>query len=139
MAFDEAAQLHEKLNYAVKQIVAVEGYLFYAWVVPVGTFAILLFLSYISFLKRIPFAVSKVICLGGFLYISGALGMEMIAGNMASIDPHAKGAMAWRIAMTLEEALEMSGVIFFASAIITYIDLDRRPNADHDAPGPRIY
>lgn len=123
MSFDEAAQLHEKLNDVVRSIIPVSGLLYYAWVVPVGIFVIIFGLSYVSFLKRLPLEISGMIILGGFLYILGAIGLEMIAGNLASFDRSAVDTIPWRVAMTLEETFEMSGIIIFASSLIAYLRL----------------
>lgn len=128
MSFDEAAQLHEKLNFVVRSTIPVSGFLFYAWVVPVGIFVIVFGLSYISFLKRLPLEISGMIILGGSLYILGAIGLEMIAGNLASADRSAIDTIPWRVAMTLEETFEMSGIIIFASSLIAYLRLN--PNKD---------
>lgn len=126
MLFDEAAQLHEKLNNVVRSIIPVSGLLFYAWVVPVGIFVIVFGLSYVSFLKRLPLEISRMIVLGGFLYVLGAIGLEMIAGSLASTDRSAIDTIPWRVAMTLEETFEMSGIIIFASSLIAYLRL--KPN-----------
>jgi len=125
MSFDEAAQLHEKLNVVVRSTIPVSGFLFYAWVVPVGIFVIVFGLSYVSFLKRLPLEISGMIVLGGILYILGAIGLEMIAGNLASADRSAIDTIPWRVAMTLEETFEMSGIIVFASSLIAYLRLNQ--------------
>ncbi|SIT88249.1 hypothetical protein SAMN05421665_2661 [Yoonia rosea] len=124
MSFDEAAQMHEKLGSAVESALPTVGFFYYSWVIPVGIFAFLFGLSYISFLRRLPLAISKTIVLGGGLYILGALGMEILAGSLVSADRSAELSLGWRVVMTLEETFEMSGIIFFISALIAYLRIE---------------
>jgi hypothetical protein len=52
------------------------------------------------------------------LYIGGALGMEMVGGYIASTTGK---NLSYVIGLTIEESLEMLGIVVFIHALMSYI------------------
>jgi hypothetical protein len=119
LAADEAFEIHEKLIVPLRSRFDTGGILFYAWVIPYGIATLLFSLVYLRFLLRLPRHTSVLFAVAGAVFISGAVGMEMISGllrDQAGVD-----AVAYVLAQTAEETLEMSGVVLFIYAVADYL------------------
>lgn len=119
LAVDEAVMLHEMANRTLQQVLHTGGLLTFAWVLPAGVFAALVFFVFLGFLRRIDGATSRRFVFGGALVVIGALGMEMIAGVISErwgfySVPH----IAEQIA---EEGLEMTGGLVFLYGVLDHI------------------
>ena len=53
------------------------------------------------------------------LYIGGAIGVELIGGRFAEL--HGKRNLTYHLLTTVEESLEMGGVILFIWALLVFI------------------
>lgn len=112
---DEAFSFHEELNAFVRDSLALDGFLFYAWVVPYSLAALLLACSMIAPLLSLPTSASHLIVLGGACYVTGAVGAEMVGAYLAT-----SGASAFAIVLEelVEEFLEMIGVWLFLAGML---------------------
>ena len=119
MGLDESTMLHERCTEIIRGIMDTSGLFHYAWVVPYLVFVLLFMLCYSRFFFKLPSGMRKKIALAVVLYISGALGLEMLGG--AWVQPHGKDAVFYLL-VTLEEVLEISGSIAFIYAFSSYID-----------------
>ena len=119
LACDETLQLHEKLIEPVKAALGTSGAFHYAWVIPYGIGSIAFGLAFARFLLRLPRRTAWQFVLGGALFVSGAIGMEMVGGAFFE-DGGAKQWSYWT-AQTLEEVLEMGGVLVFLFGLGDYI------------------
>lgn len=119
MSMDEAVALHEWMIKPMRKIVPESGFFHFAWVVPGLIFVALIGIIFTPFLLRLPRATLLVFLIAGCLYITGAIGFEMIGGYILShseVMPH----RYYTVSMTLEELLEMAGIIIFLHGISTY-------------------
>lgn len=93
--------------------------LYSAWVVPYGIGLVLLAATYTRFLFRIPRRSAILLIFAGVWFVSGALVMELISGHVYQ----AAGSknILYIVVQTLEETLEMSGIVVFIFALIDYI------------------
>lgn len=114
--FDEAAEFHEALVGPVRHILGVGGIFYFAWIIPAMVFIVIFFLAYLRFLIAQPFRVSARMILGGLLYVSGAVGMEMIGGTIA--ESGNMSSFAYALAAHIEEVLEMVGLSVFITALL---------------------
>lgn len=119
LALDEAAGLHERLIVPVQGLVRTDGVLHYAWVVPYGALTILVLLACLRFLRQLPPATRAGMLLAGFLYVGGAFGFELIEGYVKTL--HGRHTFLMEVLITVEEALEMFGVILLIAALLAYI------------------
>lgn len=120
MSLDEFAMLHERLDQPVKALLeGTSGVFYYAWIIPVGTFALVFALAYLPFVWRLPPRPRVLIILAGASYVAGAIGLEMLGG--AYHDSHGGRDFAYGLITTAEETLEMLGILLAATGLLSYI------------------
>ncbi|MBD1861037.1 MULTISPECIES: hypothetical protein [Trichocoleus] len=119
LSIDEAARLHELLILPLRTSLGTRGILYFAWVIPYGLLVAFLGLRFLKFLTQLPTKTRRSFFLAAFLYLSGALGMEMIAGQYTTF--HGQDNFTYALLTTIEEALEMSGVLVFIYALLVYL------------------
>lgn len=118
LACDEMLVLHERLIEPVRGALGTSGLLYYAWVIPYGAFALAFAGAYSRFLWRLPRRTAGLLVLSGAVFVSGALGLEMLGGYW--LEGHGRDGL-YVVLQTLEEALEMSGVVLFLYSLLDYI------------------
>jgi len=132
MSLDEAAQLHERTVRPLRSALNASGFLYYTWVIPGALFVLIFALAYRRFLADLPQKTRNLFLVAGAIFVGGALGMEMINGYHKSLyvgqwfrhishfcNYHLKHAMM----VTVEEFLEMLGIVVFIYALMSYISL----------------
>lgn len=137
IAIDEFAHIHEQLILPGRALLGdgAPGIFHYAWVVPATAIALGLVVYFRGFLLRLP-APTRIGCIaGGMLFVGGAIGFEMLEGRHDKLyGEHNPTYMAY---VTIEETLEMAGVIVFIHALLHYIDQYVPVRLPGDAaPGP---
>ena len=122
MAVDEAAELHEMLARPTREILGFQpsGLLFFSWVIPGMAIAAAVGLYFIRFLLRLPPETRRLFITAAALYLGGALGIELIGSNYHHI--HGGENLTYSLIATVEEAMEMAGVIVFIHAMLRYIE-----------------
>lgn len=123
MGVDEAWSFHERLNEPVRALLGGRGQLgiyYYAWVAPAIVFVALLALLFARFLWRLPAATRNAFLIAAALYLGGAIGVELIEGSYDEV--HGDRNLASGLIATLQETLEMAGVIVFIRALLVYVD-----------------
>lgn len=119
ISIDEAGQLHEKLVQPMRTMLNATGILYFTWVVPVGILVVIFLLSYIKFLFHLPVHTRKLFVAATVIYIGGALGMELVGAYQASVA--GEDNIPYKIIVTVEESLEMLGIVVFIHALTSYI------------------
>lgn len=121
LSIDEDASFHECLIEPLKSLGQVSAFFYYAWVIP-GIVLVLLFgLFYLRFLLQLPSRTVFLFFFAGFVYILGAVVVEMISGYQAS--RYGEKNFTYSLIITLEEILEMGGIIIFIQALIEYLQV----------------
>lgn len=118
LSVDEAAGLHELLNYPMSLVTETSGLLYYGWVLPVLVAVFVFAVAYLRFLFDLPQTVRMLFAVAGVLYVGGALGMEMVGGLYA--DTYGAGNPTYATLATIEETLEMTGALVFVYALLRY-------------------
>lgn len=119
MAMDESAQIHEgvtKLMYLMLSTVQLPGYFLYAWVIPYSLAILAAGLFFFNFMLKLPSLIRNLFFAAGGLFVTGALGLEMLEGHYNIV--YGYGNVYTTILCTIEELLEMSGVILFIYALL---------------------
>lgn len=119
LSLDEAGQLHEKLIPPLRSLLNATGFLFYTWVVPFSFLVVIFLLSYSKFLFHLPVSTKKLFVAATALYIAGAMGLELVGGYIFTLK--VLPPLFYTIATTIEESLEMLGIVVFIHALISYI------------------
>ena len=116
MAIDESVALHEKTVEPLREYLHTQGYLYFAWVVLGGAFALVMGAAYFRFLMELEPPARRRILLAGLAYLMAVLGLEMIGGNLAYRT--SLTACGFQIESTVEEGLEMLALIYFNRALM---------------------
>lgn len=121
MAVDEAWSIHEKLITPVRGLLGDGplGIFYFAWVVPGIAVVFVLTLSFLRFLLRLPAKTRFSFLVAATLFLGGTLGLELVGGRYAEL--HGLENLTYSMIATVEESLEMAGVIVFIYALLKYI------------------
>ena len=121
LAVDEAAELHELLIDPMRALVGAGGLLHFAWVIPAIALLLVLSVAYLRFLLHLPAGIRRLFVAAGATYVGGAVVSEMIGGawveSRGFLNPGS--AVIW----TVEESLEMIGVVLFIYTLLRYLEL----------------
>lgn len=120
MAVDEDASLHELLIEPVRNLLAVAGPLFFAWVIPYALAVLVIGVLYLKFVWSLPVRTRGLFIGAGSLYLAGALGFESIGGWYFSLHGEIED-LPYSLLVAAEEFLEMSGTILFIYALLDYL------------------
>lgn len=137
LSLDETAQLHELAILPLRKRLGLGGVFYFGWVLAAIPFLAVVAAVYLPWMWRLPRETRASLLLAGAIFVSGAVGMEMIAGPFAEAQ-EATGKAASQIGIyhlcaTLEETLELTGLIILAMSLAAH--LERRPR-EAAAPGP---
>jgi hypothetical protein len=108
---DEAISIHER----------VFDHLYYSWKIP-GVIAVLIFgLIFLRFVVLLPTKTRYLFIIAGVLFVAGALGFEYVAFKYWEQGNNIR-SMAFALFSTIEEFLEMIGIVIFIYALIDYMN-----------------
>ncbi|MEL6495205.1 MAG: hypothetical protein AAFQ41_08775, partial [Cyanobacteria bacterium J06623_7] len=121
MAVDEVVSLHEIFIIPeVSEALNLPWFLHSAWVIP-GTFFLLWFIRrYHRFVRHLPQRSRFNFVLAACIYVGGALIMEMIGSHFA--ESLSQQHIIYAAIVSVEECLEMTGIIVFIYALFHYLD-----------------
>ena len=119
LSIDDAADLHGHTSYKLQEMFETGGFLAYAWVIPAAIVSAVVGIAYLRFLRDLSPPIRWRFVVGGALFLAGTLVMEMIEGRYDS--QHGVENMPYRIMVAIEETLEMTGIVLFISALLTYV------------------
>lgn len=131
LSADEAAALHESLSPAFAGMFNWLAFTFggpfvplsqkptYAWAVPGLVATVAFAVASVRFLWRLPATTRMLFLIAGGVFVGGAVGAELIGGAYSgALGANTPGFVA---IMTLEETLEMVGLVLFAYAVLSYM------------------
>jgi hypothetical protein len=110
LALDEALAIHERLIDPVRTHLDTGGLLFFAWVVPYSIAVLALAMWATPKFWRLGSRFRILFGLSAVVFLSGAVGMEMVGGEYYEANNEAVD-LTYRLYQTLEEALEFMGLI----------------------------
>ena len=88
--------------------------------IPYGVAVVVFGLIYWRFLYRLPRRTALGFVLAGGLFVTGAIGAEMVGGWY--LEQHGSATPLYVAIQTVEEALEMVGILVFISSMLGYAD-----------------
>jgi hypothetical protein len=120
MAFDEAFQFHERLNLPVGTLLGSGslGIFYFAWVIRGIALVFVLGIYFSRFWLQLPATTRFSFWMAATFYIGGAIGVELIGSRHAELHGYVNGM--YSMIVTLEEGLEMAGLIVFIWALLDY-------------------
>ena len=146
MSLDEMSGLHERVSEPLRRAVSGHGALYFAWVLAWGAVLLLVAATHLRWFLALPGATRARFAVAGVVYVTGAVGFEMLEGRMysRSTDTH---QLPYEMLVVCEESLEMLGIFAFSRGLMLHLDgadpVDVRLAGDGaergppDAPGPR--
>lgn len=120
LSLDEAISLHEKFVDPLRTRFNTGGVLYYAWVIPASILVVIFGLTFIRFLLALPPKTKRLFVIAATVYVAGALGLEMVAGVYAEV--HGSDNITIAALTSIEEFMEMSGIVIFIYALLTYMN-----------------
>ena len=118
LAIDEACSIHELFIPVLREAINARGILYFTWVVPAFFLLIIFLFTFRKFIWHLPTKTKTLFILAGAVYVVGALGMELVGGYIA--DNFDYGTV-YGIASSIEEILEMLGIVIFINGLLSYI------------------
>ncbi len=120
-SFDEGASIHELATQPLQRLFGqnLPGYLHFAWVIPAAILVLAILAFFLKFFFSLPRRTQILFIISVFVYLSGVLGMEMISANYAEINGIKN--IVYNIFVTLEETLEMTGMVIAIYALLDYV------------------
>ncbi len=123
LALDETISIHERVNLLIYNKGWRSGGFFkFLWIVPYLLLALVFLLSSLSLLRSLPAKTRNGFLLAGTIYVAGAAGFEMIGGKI--IDTRGMDNMLYIISASVEEILEMTGLIIFIYYLLDYLETE---------------
>lgn len=121
LAVDENVQIHEEVTKVVRPLLAsdLSGFLHWAWVVPYFIAFLAIAAYFMSFVISLPIFTRNLIFIAGFLFVFGAVGLELVEGYMFKV--YGLNHIYNKLLYCMEEFLEMTGVILFIFALLDYM------------------
>lgn len=120
LSLDEAMSLHERFVDPWRARFNTGGVLYYAWVIPASILVVIFGLTFIRFLLALPPKTKRLFVIAATVYVAGALGLEMVAGVYAEV--HGSDNITIAALTSIEEFMEMSGIVIFIYALLTYMN-----------------
>ena len=118
LAVDESASIHERLTAPVREALGASGIIYYAWVLPYSVLLVVLLLALRGFLLRLDRVDRRRILTAGGVFVLGAIGVELLSGVVD--ESRGKENLAYALLYTVEETLELCGVILFIRALLIH-------------------
>ena len=122
LSLDEAARLHEMTEPRISRFADLSGPFYYASTVFTLALVLIVSATFFRFVLHLPPKTGKLFVAAAALYVGGALGLEMV-GSTIDESAGTAGAM-YQIVTTLEETLEMAGVVLFIYALLHYLAVE---------------
>lgn len=123
LSLDEAISIHERTASSIRSALNTSGFLYLAWVIPAAIFVLIVFLVFLRFLAALPAKTRRLFLVAGAIYVGGAIGMELLNAPYWEFYGSEPQDMAYVTIATIEEFLEMLGIVVFIYALLSYISM----------------
>lgn len=120
LAVDEQIGLHERIEKPLREALNTSGLLYFAWVIPYSLFLVIIASLYGRFMLRMPPKFRRLMILSAVIYVTGAIGFELIGGWYVDVHNDVVD-LPYGILVTIEESLELIGLVTFIYALLLYI------------------
>ena len=121
LSLDEAVMFHEMADGALQKWFNLTGIFYLAWVIPAMAFVAVFFLVSLPFLFQLEARTRNLFLLAGAVFVGGAIGMEMVVAPIVEVEGFS--SIKHSFIQTIEEAMEMFGVLIFMYALLRYVRL----------------
>lgn len=121
LAADEACQIHERINTVARGYLPNDfsGFLYWAWVLPYSFLILGVGIYIFRFVLSLPRRTRNLFILSAIVFVSGALVIESVEGHLNKL--YSYEHVIFFFTTTIQELMEMAGVIIFIHALSEYI------------------
>ena len=119
LAVDENCNIHELLIPLIRNAFHTKGFLYFPWIIFGFIFIIVFLISFRELIYSLPSKIRNLFLIAGGIYITGVLGLESVGGYFG--DAIGFDTKAYWITSTIEELLEMFGIVIFIYSLLIYI------------------
>ena len=120
LGWDEITEVHERFIEPMRRVFELEGIFFFGWIIPAGIALAIFAIVFLRYVLALPDQLRTRFVLAGIIFVTGALVLEAVGGwYYERIDQNAD--MLYVTVATIEETLEMVGLILFLHALLTYL------------------
>jgi hypothetical protein len=120
LSVDEIAMIHELPIEPLREQLGAGGLLYFTWVIPGAIFIAFIGVGYLRFFVNLPRRTQQLLVLAGATFVCGAIGVEMLSGAQA--DSFGEQNFDYAMIVTLEELLEMLGVVVLIRCLLEYLE-----------------
>lgn len=117
LSADEILGLHENLNATTEELLGVPKAATSPWIIFGVIFVVVIGLLSVPLLRSLNRTTSFTIILAGAVFVTGAIGVECVGETIHRSINNREGSKVYTLLFTLEEFLEMLGVVIFLHAI----------------------
>ncbi len=125
LAINEGAGIHEISVGKTRSLLHTDGFFYYAWVIPAMILFSLFALAYLKFVLSLPKKTRSLFVLCAAIFITGAIGVEMICGQIVTLQGNDN--LTYALVAMAEETLEMVAIAIFVYALSDYIKKNIKP------------
>jgi hypothetical protein len=118
LSIDESVGFHESLIDPMRALFETRGIFLYAWIIPAIVGVLVVGLAYLGFVLHLEGHCRNRIIAAGIVFLSGAVGFEMVEGAFASF--YASHLLIYETAVHLEDTLEFAGILLFLHTMLRY-------------------
>jgi hypothetical protein len=136
LSADESASIHEIMGIMMDKTSISVNWIYYSWLIPGIFIALALFVFLIKFYLRLPRRYQILFGLSAALLFGGVFVMEFIDGFAAT--DSGPNTVIFELLVTVEESLEMVGVILFIYSLIDYKQVNESAKNGNETPGQAI-
>lgn len=124
LAADELMALHDRLQAPLASFFHLSGFWYAGWTIPYGIGLLIFLFAYRKFVFHLPRRYFTLFVVAGAVYVIGAIGFESLGAeylySIGGLSVTDRGVV-WVLLYTVEEVLEMAGLIVFVYALSSYI------------------
>ena len=130
LAVDEAAFIHELFYRPVGELLGdrADDSMFAIWIIPGIVFVVAVMALFVKFWLHLDSGMRRLFLASFLVYFGGAIGMESISSYFLDVyyrqisNDVLPQLLMYDVLTTIEEAMEMSGVIIMIYALLKYIE-----------------
>jgi hypothetical protein len=119
MSIDECATIHETIGTIFEDTLRSDLFRIYGFMLPGVVIVCVISLLFLRFVLSLPRDTRMLFLLAGALYGAGASAMEAVSLGWAA--RHSASLPFYALLVTVEETLELSGVLVFLYALTSYL------------------
>jgi hypothetical protein len=119
LSIDENASIHEMTIEVMQNSLKASGGLHFLWVLPSLLPFVWFVLIYLKFARTLPAKTLNLVVLAFVIYVSGVLGVDKV--GEWHVEQHGAENLTYALISTLEEGLEMLGILILNHALLVYL------------------